>query len=307
MASYNISRADSFFDMTRSIVGHEVRPGNTVTFMSEVDLTELELLRARAASEGRAKPSYTAAVAKALALALRELPYANRRLLPKLLPFRAARLQQFLNCDVAVACERDEPGAEVATFVDVLRDADRLPIDEINSWLRRLAASTEATNEQWRAYRGIVKRLPRWLSKLVVRMPVFFPKLWARYRGAAAMISSPAKYGVDAVIGTWTSPLGVSFGLVRQRAVVREGRVVARPTFMLTLNFDRRVMAGAQAARFFHEIVRRIEAADFGGRTTEMAGRAEVAASPDLSGQQPVTGATAGAGYCPDGGFLRTK
>jgi pyruvate/2-oxoglutarate dehydrogenase complex dihydrolipoamide acyltransferase (E2) component len=236
--------------------------------MSEVDLTEIELLRAGAASRGWIKPSYTAVVAKALALTLRDFPYANRRLLPRLLPFRGARLQQFHDCDVAVACERDEPGAEVATFVDVLRGADRLPLEAIGSWLRRLSASTEDTNEQWHSYRRVVRRLPRWLAKLVVRLPVFLPSLWVRYRGAAAMISSPAKYGVDAVIGTWTSPLGVSFGLVRQRAVVRDDKVVARPTFLLTLNFDRRVMAGAQAARFFHEIVRRLEAADLGETVT---------------------------------------
>ena len=76
-----------------------------------------------------------------------------------------------------------------------------------------------------------------------------------KYRGGAVLVSSPAKYGVDAILGTWPHPVGISFGLVKPRPVVVEGAIVARPTFFLTLNFDRRVMAGAQAARFFKRIV----------------------------------------------------
>ena len=128
MKAYKVSIADKFFDITQSIVGHEIRPGNTVTFMSEVDLTEVELLRARARAAGLTRPSYTAVVAKALALALRDCPYDNRRIVPT---WFMVRIQQFLNCDVAVACERDETGREVATFVDVLREADRRSLGEI--------------------------------------------------------------------------------------------------------------------------------------------------------------------------------
>ncbi len=50
-----------------------------------------------------------------------------------------------------------------------------------------------------------------------------------------------------------------SFGLAKPRPVVRDGSVVVRPTFTLTLNLDRRLMAGAQAARFFERIVELLE------------------------------------------------
>ena len=56
---------------------YEIRPGNTVSFISEVDLTEIERIRDR--TTGERKPSYTAFVVKAVALALRDYPYANRR------------------------------------------------------------------------------------------------------------------------------------------------------------------------------------------------------------------------------------
>ena len=72
-------------------------------------------------------------------------------------------------------------------------------------------------------------------------------------------MSSPAKYGVDALVTSWSWPIGVSFGYVKERPVVRDGKVVAGPTFNLILNFDRRIMAGAQSARFFARIKEYLE------------------------------------------------
>lgn len=264
MPSFHVTKAHPFFDAAYSIVRTEIKPGRTVTFIGEVDLTEIEAIRSRS---GAQRPSYTAMVIKALALAMREFPYANRRVYRRWwLPFSAVRMQSFMTCDVAVACERNLTGAEAASFADILRDADRLGIAEITAWLRTLSGCDASNNRQWSTFLSIIERFPRPLAAILIRLPVYFPWLWAKYRGGAAWVSSPAKYGVDGVVGTWPSPLGVSFGLVKQRPVVRDGKVVACPTFLLTLNWDRRVMAGAQAARFFRRIVEILEQAQ-----TEMA------------------------------------
>jgi hypothetical protein len=48
--------------------------------------------------------------------------------------------------------------------------------------------------------------------------------------------------------------------------------VVARSSFHLTMGYNHRLCNGAPAARFFHEIVRRLEEADLGeppGRSVE--------------------------------------
>jgi pyruvate/2-oxoglutarate dehydrogenase complex dihydrolipoamide acyltransferase (E2) component len=257
-STYDIAPWNRFFAAICSISEYEFRPGHTVNFLAEVDLTEVERIRAEAPGERR--PSYTAFVAKAVALSLQEFPYANSRVCWRpWLPFWGYRLQRFKQSDVAVAAERNVPGAEAVAFADVLRDADRLSLDEITRWLDALAASDERTNEQWRQFSQLIARLPNWLSALLIRMPYFFEGLWAKYRGGAVLISSPAKYGVDVVAGTWSWPLGISFGLVRPRPLVRDGQVVPRPTFMLSMNFDRRVMAGAQSARFFKRIVDLLE------------------------------------------------
>lgn len=258
--TYEVEPKNKFFEATRAIVEYEIRPGNTVSFLAEVDLTEVEAIRGRAARDDR--PSYTAFVAKAVALALKEFPYANRRVCRRAwLPF-ATRLQRFLRCDVAVAVERDFPGGESTAFIDILRDADRMSLAEITEALRALAVADITTNKQWREFSGIISKLPTWLATTLIRLPIFVPGYWVKYRGGAVLISSPAKYGVDAVLGSWSHPLGVSFGLVKPRPVVRDGAIVARTTFSLTMNFDRRVMAGAQAARFFRRLVESLEGAE---------------------------------------------
>jgi hypothetical protein len=53
---------------------------------------------------------------------------------------------------------------------------------------------------------------------------------------------------------TWSWPLGMSYGLVKDRPYVVDGELTVRPTCFLTMNFDRRVMSGAQAGRFFARV-----------------------------------------------------
>lgn len=256
--NYTIEPKNRFVEAMRTLPEFEIRPGNTVTFVSEVDLTAVEAIRATA----KERPSYTAFVMKALALAMREFPYANRRLCRRWWWPLSVRLQRFEHCDIAVNVERNVPGAESATFADVCRDVDRRTLADLTAWLRALATCDETNNLQWRAFSGVVRKAPSWLSRWLIRVPLFSPSLWVKYRGAAALVSSPAKYGVDTMLGSWPSPLGISFGLAKPRPVVCDGQVVARMTFALSLNFDRRVMAGAQAAKFFRRIVELLEAGE---------------------------------------------
>ena len=267
---------NKFFEANRRIVAYEIRPHNTVTFWSEVDLTEVDEVR-RAAD--RQRSSYTAFVTKALAIALREFPCANRRVCRRpWLPFSRWRLQQFHQSDISIARELGVSDAEGMAFVDVLRDADQLSLAEITDWLGKLGTCDEQTNKQWRAFNGVISSLPCWLSALLIRLPYFFPKLWVEYRGGAALISSPAKYGVDGIVASWSWPIGVSFGLVKERPRVRAGEITSCPTFMLTMNFDRRIMAGAPAARFFNRLVELLENAQ-----SELATAAPPCVSPSES------------------------
>jgi len=257
--NFNILNPHKFFDVNATIVEREIRSGITVSLTMEVNLTNIETIRAN----GKKKPSYTAFVAKAVAMALKEYPYANRRILRKSwVPFRGNRLQQFTTCDFAIACEKNLPDIEVSTFIDILRDTDKQSVAEINDWLHALAKSDETTNKQWREYKTLIFKTPGWVAKFVINLPIYFPSLWNKWRGGAVIISSPAKYGVDIMSGSWMNPLGVTFGYVKKRPFVKDNEVVVCPTFFFSLNFDRRVMAGAQAARFFKRIVDILENAE---------------------------------------------
>lgn len=260
MSGYQMKRAHPFFDMTRWLVDSEIRMGCTVCFANEVDLTEIEAARARFKRQYNRKVGYTAFVLHALSRALMECPGANRRLhKPFGWPFRGLRIQQFDGADIAVAVERNINDAESAVFIDVMRDAQERSVVDLQDWLDQLAKADTTNNQQWRSFHNLIERAPRWLAGLIAHLPTYSPALWSRYRGGAAMVSSPTKYGVDSLVGAWTAPIGVSFGYAKERPVVRNGQVVSCKTFSLVLNFDRRMLAGAQAARFFKSIVDRME------------------------------------------------
>jgi pyruvate/2-oxoglutarate dehydrogenase complex dihydrolipoamide acyltransferase (E2) component len=151
---------------------------------------------------------------------------------------------------VAVAVESKMPHHEFFAYVEVIRQADQLSLSEIHLKLHHIAKAPEQ-NQNWKRYVETCRRFPSFFTSFFVRLPLHLPHIWLKFRGAAALISSPAKYGVDAVVASWAWPLGVSFGYVKERPVVKDGKIVPCSTFSLVLNFDRRIMAGAQAAIFF--------------------------------------------------------
>ena len=249
-----------FFQVFRRIPELELNSSPTVTFVSQVDLTKIEKIRKLM---GQNKPSYTAFVIKALAITLRSCPYANQRISRRAwLPFARPRLQKFDRFDIAVAAEREMEGVESAAFVDIFQEADQKPLQKITQLLSDLSKADLDTNRQWAQFYAIIRWCPTWLALFFIELPFGFPQLWTKYRGSAALVTSPAKYGVDTVVACWSWPIGVSFGLVKDRPVVKDGQLKICPTFNLTLNFDRRIMAGAQAGRFFAKFVERLENAD---------------------------------------------
>ena len=255
---FTIEPGDRFSEVNRASVDHEIRPGRTISFLGEVELSEVD--RVRTLAWNRRKISYTAFVVKAVALALREFPQANRRVYRnRLWPLGGLKVQSFTSRDVAVAVERDVPGREGTVLTDIIRAADETPLDQITTAIQVLSKSDLDLNPQWRESNRVTVRFPTWLAGLIHRRPLTSPKLWAEQMGGAVLVTSPVKEGVDAVLGSWSHPIGVSFGLVKTRAVVVDNAVVARPTFILSLNFDRRVLSGNQAARFFKRIVTILE------------------------------------------------
>ena len=254
MDKSSVEPVRQFNRLNQSLVESEIDFGRTVHFIAEIDLTEIERVRDRGRSAAL-RPTYTAFVAKAVALALLEFPYANRRLFrPLWLPF-LSYFQSFRGTDIAVAIERNIEGQAAVAYIEVLRDVHRQTLEELSEQLRAFS-STDVTNS------AAVARLlaPGHLVPAADRFahrpsaPPLPEDVAERYRGGAVLISSPAKYGVHGVVAAWTHPLGVTFGLAQKKPIVRNDEVVAAMAFTFAMNWDRRVMAGAQAARFFARI-----------------------------------------------------
>ena len=226
-----------------------------------MDLTEVE--RVRALTTGGTKPVLHGVRRQGRRPGIARFPLREPARVPaalaSLLGDRACR--GFFTA-TSLSPASANPGAESIAFLDILRDADRLSLTEITEALHDLAVCDPSTNRQWREFTTLIRRLPSCLSTLLIRLPCLVPSLWGKYRGGAVLVSSPPSMASTCVAGTWTHPLGVSFGFVKRRPVVRGEAIVACPTFTLTLSFDRRVMAGAQAARFFRRIVELLEKAE---------------------------------------------
>ena len=158
---------------------------------------------------------------KAVAESLQEVPELNARL-------EGDEIVYLDRYDLGVAVQ-----AEHGLVVPVVRDCDSRSVDELAAEVARLA---EAAREN--------KLKPEEL------------------RGSTFTVTSAGKLG-----GLLTTPIvnypevGIlSIGRVAERPVVRDGKVVARPTATIAITFDHRVVDGARAAEFGLAVIRRLEA-----------------------------------------------
>ena len=173
----------------KAVVG-KINLSQRMLFSSEIDLTEIEKLRAGLAYGE--KPSYTAFIAKAVAIALLEFPYANRRIYNLWgIPFLTF-FQSFNGTDIAVAVERNSENVDSETSIEVIRNAHEKTAIELTLMLSKFSQSALKFSEQWKSFYRVGK---------------FLPKMWSKHCGGSVLISSPANYGVDAVVSAETHPI----------------------------------------------------------------------------------------------------
>jgi pyruvate/2-oxoglutarate dehydrogenase complex dihydrolipoamide acyltransferase (E2) component len=167
-----------------------------------------------------------------------------KRLVPVVLQAVAASLREFpeLNARVGdgelVLLDRYDIGIAVQTeqglVVPVVRGCDRLSLDELDAEVRRLAESAGA---------GTLE--PEEL------------------RGGTFTVTSAGKSAGLFVTPLINHPEVAILGIHRiaERAVVRDGEVVVRPTGNVSVTFDHRVIDGKRAAEFGLAVIARLEAA----------------------------------------------
>jgi len=195
-----------------------------ITMQAEVDLTNLLAVReaSRQAWENDlgVKVSINDLILFYTARAVRRCPAVNVRLTEN-----ALEQMQDVNIGVAVAVEQ-------GLMVPVIRGADQKSIDAISRESRALAEAARA---------GVLG-----LDAL---------------EGGTFTVSNLGAYGVDhfsAIINHPESAI-LSVGAARERAVVRNGEVVARTTAFIGINADHRLVDGAPAAGFLSTLKEMLE------------------------------------------------
>ncbi|MBV9471471.1 MAG: 2-oxo acid dehydrogenase subunit E2 [Solirubrobacterales bacterium] len=178
----------------------------------EVDMSEVVALRERLGETADQRPSVDDFIVKAVALALREFPRVNGS-------YRDGRFEGHSRVNVGIAV-----AAPDALLVPTIFDADRRSLAEIAATAQTLAAR--------------------------VRDGSITP---AELGGATFTVSNLGMYGVDSFSAVIYPPQAaiLTAGSLRPRPVVDpSGDLVARPTIVLTLACDHRILYGAEAARF---------------------------------------------------------
>lgn len=197
-----------------------------VTLVTEADATRfteaLEKAKALVTEEWGFSPGYNDLLGIIVCRALREFPYMNARLSAD---SREIEQLPFVNLGMAVDTERD-------LLVPVIPDADQKGLHDFGTELRNLVE---------RARLG--KLLPDDLT------------------GGTFTITNLGMFDIDAFTPIINPPemaiLGA--GRIQPKAVVRDGAIVARQMWALSLTFDHRLVDGAPAARFLQRIKQLVE------------------------------------------------
>jgi pyruvate dehydrogenase E2 component (dihydrolipoamide acetyltransferase) len=162
------------------------------------------------------KISVTDLLVRACAVTLRAHPQVNAS-------WGGDHILRRANIHIGVAVALDD-----GLIVPVLRDADRKSIGEIASEAHALAVRARA-------------------GKLTPD----------EFTGGTFTISNLGMYGIDHFTAVINPPEAaiLAVGAATPEPVVRDGQVVAATTMKLTLSIDHRVLDGATAAAFLHELV----------------------------------------------------
>ena len=206
----------------RMAEAHRVVPA--VTHVEECDVTELDATRRLANERNPDDPKLTFLpfIIKAVVAALKDYPALNSTL-----DEDANEIVYHDRLDIGVAV--DTPSG---LMVPVVRDADSKRVSELAAEIDRLARGARDSSLSADELRG---------STFTVTSPGPF----------GGLMATPIVFYPQAAI------LGVH--KATERAVVRDGQIVARLMMNLSVTFDHRILDGMTAARFIGDVVKLLE------------------------------------------------
>jgi pyruvate dehydrogenase E2 component (dihydrolipoamide acetyltransferase) len=196
-----------------------------VTICDEVDVTELDALRARyetMVKEMGGRLTLTVFMLKALVSGLKKYPQFNSSLDEKT---GEIVFKHYYNMGVAVATDR-------GLIVPVIKDVDKKSIVELSSELADIAEKTRS-------------------GKIELE----------RLHGGTFTVTNIGSIGGTSMSPMINFPEAAILGMARAalKPVVRDGNIVVRLILPLALAFDHRIADGAEAAYFVQHIVKKLQ------------------------------------------------
>jgi pyruvate/2-oxoglutarate dehydrogenase complex dihydrolipoamide acyltransferase (E2) component len=197
--------------------------------------------------------SWTGFVIASVARAVAAHPQVNTRK-------AGNQVLSFDRVDIGATVERHWQGRTVLDIV-MIAGADRKSCAEITEVLHAAKYGPGQPHRPTGLTRQIV-RLPGPLRRAAIRAAGTRPSVAATFGPAVGVTS----IGMFSDGWGWAIPLApltviATVGGVADRAVVRDGHVVARPMLPLTLSFDHAVIDGAPATRFTETLRALVESA----------------------------------------------
>ena len=187
----------------------------------EIHVDPMVSLRAELSSVGL-KVSYNDLMLRAVALALREHPNVNSG-------FNTVNqsIIRFKTIDISVAVS-----VPAGLITPIIRHADFKNLGQLSSEMKVLAS---------KAKEGKLSR--------------------EEYTGGSFTISNLGMFGISEFVAIINPPQAaiLAVGGIEDRAIVKEGKIVAGKTMRITLSADHRVLDGADAAKFLKTLQKFLE------------------------------------------------
>jgi pyruvate/2-oxoglutarate dehydrogenase complex dihydrolipoamide acyltransferase (E2) component len=216
----------------------------------DIDFSWAEELRAKLKQLGY-RITITSILLKAIALAQRNHPCTRSAHTP---------WGQVLHLNDIVAGFTVEKfiDSEPAVFFGLIKDPDIKSLIQISVEVNQYATCEPAQIPQLNL-EELFSHLPWLFRRIIIALGLIFPAVRLRYLGATFGFSSLGKSGVKMVIPPSVCAVTFGMGEVEARPVVRNGKIEIRPMASIVLNFDHRLLDGAPAARFMHEVKELLE------------------------------------------------
>lgn len=242
----------------------------------DVDVSRALAFIERARASTGKRITMTHVVARAVAQAFADNPDLNAKVR------FGGRIEEREAVDLVISVARDGGRDLSAARVDAAETLDLEGlVDAVQAQVRR---TRRGEDEDYERSRSLMSRLPSfcvkpllWLTDLLSNELHLHLPAWGMPRDpmGTAIITNVGMFGIDTAFAPFV-PLGrcpmlMLVPAVKERAVVIDGQVVARPVLRLCATFDHRVIDGAGAGRLSTRITELVSDPERGSGLADVA------------------------------------